>query len=324
MSGGQKQRIAVARAVYANADVYLFDDPLSALDSKVGRQVFRACIAGELAGKTRLLVTNQLQYVPEADKVVVLKDGRVAEAGAYKDLMARKNGVLAEMMHDVQTDMSEEGACAARAVSSQRVPTHGAHAFAFVPVTRDGLVAEKAEQVVPAKSGKLSDKFNASPTHPGPRGPSAPMTAPVVAPGGLTSAESRATGVVSAGVLMAYARAMGGLPVFLQLITLYMLIEALRNAASVWLSVWTASSDSVDGGDAPPPADALLRAAGMLLRAAHKAASSKALFYLAVFCAISFAQVRSCMHALTGPHHPTRTPMGARMSVMRAPPRRSS
>ena len=123
---------------------------------------------------------------------------------------------------------------------------------------------------------------------------------------------------------MAYARAMGGLPVFLQLITLYMLIEALRNAASVWLSVWTASSDSVDGGDAPPPADALLRAAGMLLRAAHKAASSKALFYLAVFCAISFAQVRSCMHALTGPHHPTRTPMGARMSVMRAPPRRSS
>lgn len=110
VSGGQKQRIAVARAVYADADVYLFDDPLSALDSKVGRQVFRACIAGELAGKTRLLVTNQLQYVPEADKVVVLKEGRIVEAGTYADLISRKNGVLAEMMNDVQTDLTDEGA----------------------------------------------------------------------------------------------------------------------------------------------------------------------------------------------------------------------
>lgn len=128
MSGGQKQRIAVARAVYASADVYLFDDPLSALDSKVGRQVFRACIAGELAGKTRVLVTNQLQYVPEADKVVVLKDGHIVESGPYADLMARKNGVLAEMMQDVQTDLADEGAlfrtlCMLRAVLCA-VPHH--------------------------------------------------------------------------------------------------------------------------------------------------------------------------------------------------------
>lgn len=111
MSGGQKQRIAVARAVYAAADVYLLDDPLSALDSKVGRHVFRACITGELAGCTRILVTNQLQYVPEADKVVVLRDGRIAEAGTYADLIGRKGGILAEMMHDVQTDLSDDGAC---------------------------------------------------------------------------------------------------------------------------------------------------------------------------------------------------------------------
>jgi ABC-type multidrug transport system ATPase subunit len=108
ISGGQKQRLAIARAVYANADVYLLDDPLSALDAKVGRRVFWQCIKGELKSKTRLLVTNQLQYVPDADVVVVLKNGRIVESGSYGDLMA-KNGVLADMMQDVQTDAEDTG-----------------------------------------------------------------------------------------------------------------------------------------------------------------------------------------------------------------------
>lgn len=112
VSGGQKQRIQIARAVYASPSVVLLDDPLSALDSKVGRAVFRRCIQGELAGTTRLLVTNQLQYVSEADHVVVLKDGEVAESGKFKALMAT-GGVLAAMMQDVQKDEAPDdaGAC---------------------------------------------------------------------------------------------------------------------------------------------------------------------------------------------------------------------
>lgn len=61
LSGGQKHRVALARAVYAAADVYLLDDPLSAVDVHVGRHIFEDCICGELAGKTRLLVTHQVQ-----------------------------------------------------------------------------------------------------------------------------------------------------------------------------------------------------------------------------------------------------------------------
>jgi hypothetical protein len=61
LSGGQKHRVALARAVYSAADVYLLDDPLSAVDVHVGRHIFEDCICGELAGKTRLLVTHQVQ-----------------------------------------------------------------------------------------------------------------------------------------------------------------------------------------------------------------------------------------------------------------------
>lgn len=67
LSGGQKHRVALARAVYAAADLYLLDDPLSAVDVHVGRHMFESCICGELAGRTRLLVTHQLQVSRGAD-----------------------------------------------------------------------------------------------------------------------------------------------------------------------------------------------------------------------------------------------------------------
>ena len=61
ISGGQKQRINLARAAYSNSDIYLLDDPMSALDTKVGKHVFNACIHEFLKGKTVILVTHQLQ-----------------------------------------------------------------------------------------------------------------------------------------------------------------------------------------------------------------------------------------------------------------------
>ncbi|KAF9619903.1 hypothetical protein IFM89_009685 [Coptis chinensis] len=74
ISGGQKQRVSMARAVYSNSDVYIFDDPLSALDAHVGRQVFDGCIKEELQGKTRVLVTNQLHFLPEVDRILLVHE----------------------------------------------------------------------------------------------------------------------------------------------------------------------------------------------------------------------------------------------------------
>ncbi len=60
LSGGQKARVSLARAVYADTDIVLLDDPLSAVDANVGRHIFEKCISGALAGKTRILVTHQV------------------------------------------------------------------------------------------------------------------------------------------------------------------------------------------------------------------------------------------------------------------------
>ncbi|KAJ6662481.1 hypothetical protein lerEdw1_011895 [Lerista edwardsae] len=90
ISGGQKQRVSLARAVYSNADLYLLDDPLSAVDIHVGKHLFEKVIgsSGLLKNKTRILVTHNLTLLPQADIVVVMEDGRIVKMGSYKELLS--------------------------------------------------------------------------------------------------------------------------------------------------------------------------------------------------------------------------------------------
>jgi ABC-type multidrug transport system fused ATPase/permease subunit len=88
LSGGQRQRISMARAVYADADIYLFDDPLSAVDAMVAHTMFTEGIYKALAGKTRLLVTHQVQFLPKVDRVLYMQEGKIVEDGNFHDLMA--------------------------------------------------------------------------------------------------------------------------------------------------------------------------------------------------------------------------------------------
>ncbi|GLD66233.1 multidrug resistance-associated protein 4-like protein [Lates japonicus] len=88
LSGGQKARVSLARAVYQDADIYLLDDPLSAVDAEVGRHLFEECICGLLRKKPRVLVTHQLQYLKAADQIIVLKEGQMVAQGTYNDLQS--------------------------------------------------------------------------------------------------------------------------------------------------------------------------------------------------------------------------------------------
>ena len=86
LSGGQKQRIGIARAVYSNADLYLLDDPLSAVDAHVGKQLFENVLhskTGLLKDKTRLVATNSLNILQDVDQIIVLDEGVISEQGNY-------------------------------------------------------------------------------------------------------------------------------------------------------------------------------------------------------------------------------------------------
>ncbi|XP_072399315.1 ATP-binding cassette sub-family C member 4-like isoform X2 [Diabrotica undecimpunctata] len=86
LSGGQRARIGLARCVYKNADIYLLDDPLSAVDAKVARSLYDKCIKLFLSDKICLLVTHQLQFLKTANKIIILKDGEIKMIGSYSDL----------------------------------------------------------------------------------------------------------------------------------------------------------------------------------------------------------------------------------------------
>ncbi|XP_036105461.1 multidrug resistance-associated protein 4 isoform X10 [Molossus molossus] len=91
LSGGQKARVNLARAVYQDADIYLLDDPLSAVDAEVGRHLFQLCICQTLYEKITVLVTHQLQYLKAASQILILKDGKMVQKGTYTEFL--KSGV---------------------------------------------------------------------------------------------------------------------------------------------------------------------------------------------------------------------------------------
>ncbi|KAG0271436.1 hypothetical protein BGZ95_000753 [Linnemannia exigua] len=90
LSGGQRARVSLARAAYRESDVYVLDDPLSAVDPKVGRALFQNCINGLLKGKARVLVTHQLQYIKDCENVIVLEQGQVTHIGRVDDVMQQE------------------------------------------------------------------------------------------------------------------------------------------------------------------------------------------------------------------------------------------
>ncbi|KDO65314.1 hypothetical protein CISIN_1g000481mg [Citrus sinensis] len=87
LSGGQKQRIQLARAVYNDADIYLFDDPFSAVDAHTAATLFNECVMAALEKKTVILVTHQVEFLSEVDRILVLEGGQITQSGNYQELL---------------------------------------------------------------------------------------------------------------------------------------------------------------------------------------------------------------------------------------------
>uniref|UniRef100_A0ACD5UVY2 Uncharacterized protein n=1 Tax=Avena sativa TaxID=4498 RepID=A0ACD5UVY2_AVESA len=204
ISGGQKQRVSMARAVYSDSDVYIFDDPLSALDAHVGRQVFDKCIKEELRHKTRVLVTNQLHFLPYVDKILLIHDGVIKEEGTFDELS--NTGEFFKKLMENAGKMEEQ----TEEKQDESKPLDD------IKQTQNGGIAADG----PQKSQDSSSKTK--------QGKSV-----------LIKQEERETGVVSTKVLSRYKNAMGGIWAVTVLFLCYTLTETLRISSSTWLSIWT-------------------------------------------------------------------------------------
>ncbi|XP_018575091.1 multidrug resistance-associated protein 4-like [Anoplophora glabripennis] len=91
LSGGQKARINLARAVYRDVDIYLLDDPLSAVDIHVSKHLYDECINGYLVNKTRILVTHQVHHLKDADHILILNHGQIENEGTFRYLSESDN-----------------------------------------------------------------------------------------------------------------------------------------------------------------------------------------------------------------------------------------
>uniref|UniRef100_A0A0N4ZYB8 Multidrug resistance-associated protein 1 n=1 Tax=Parastrongyloides trichosuri TaxID=131310 RepID=A0A0N4ZYB8_PARTI len=110
MSGGQKARIGLARAVYSNSDIYLFDDPLSAVDSHVGKHIFEKVLGpfGILRNKTRVLVTNNTHILDKADLIIMMEDCKVKRIGKYDTLINDTTGVFNNFIMTVEKEIEKK------------------------------------------------------------------------------------------------------------------------------------------------------------------------------------------------------------------------
>ena len=120
LSGGQKARLALARAVYARADIYILDDPLSAVDQHVGRHLIDNVLGpnGLLAGKTRIMATNSIPVLMEASYIYLLMKGEITESGTYESVMVSKGSIYNIIRHMKDTTRDERESDDATIVAS--------------------------------------------------------------------------------------------------------------------------------------------------------------------------------------------------------------
>ncbi|XP_052077881.1 ATP-binding cassette sub-family C member 5-like [Mytilus californianus] len=220
LSGGQKQRVSLARAVYSDSDIYLLDDPLSAVDVHVGRHLFHTCIKKKLAGKTVILATHQLQYLKHCDEIVAFEDGGIVERG-YHDELLLQNGYYKEMMdkfhYHTNTSMEKQLPIPSK---SKKEDTSNSK------IAKNGVQSEKKD--LPKNSSANSVTTNSS----------ANNVTQHKEKGKLTEREEMVVGKVRFGTYKSYINAAGGFMVCFLVMLSYTLTMGSVVFSDWWLGIW--------------------------------------------------------------------------------------
>ncbi|KAM4711152.1 ATP-binding cassette sub-family C member 4-like isoform 2-T2 [Anableps anableps] len=207
LSGGQKARVNLARAVYQDADIYLLDDPLSAVDAEVGRHLFEQCICGLLKNKPRILVTHQLQYLKAADQILVLKEGHMVAKGTYTEL--QRSGV--DFTSLLKKEEEEE----------QPLPPQDA-----APRSRTLSEMSALSQNSSVLSVKDGDHLQAEPVQ-------------------MVPEESRAQGTIGLKMYVKYLRAGANIVILLFAVLVNLLAQVSYVMHDWWLAYWAGEQDKL-------------------------------------------------------------------------------
>ncbi|PAV84153.1 hypothetical protein WR25_11358 isoform B [Diploscapter pachys] len=238
LSGGQKARVSLARAIYQNLDVYLLDDPLSAVDAHVGRHIFEKVLSpyGMLRTKTRILVTHGLTYTQKADKIVVLQDGKIAEIGTFTELMA-KRGTFYDFYEEYDKKSKSEDS-QEESSDSDREGAKGESKDLEDDGIDIALESEKKMSISSAKENLMADRQVSMISN----GKSPDRIDQIDDKGKLIRKEDVAEGRVKMSVYIEYVRAATYFlfVAYSGLSLCYMIFQVLR---SFWLSAWSDDYD---------------------------------------------------------------------------------
>ena len=240
LSGGQRHRVALARACYQEADIYLLDDPLSAVDAEVGRHLMDHCITGLLSGKTIILVTHQLQYLPQSSAVMILEGGKVADFDTYANLVAK--GVD---FHQFEGEHHDEG------VDEEENVDGGSDVVEEDDVGDAGDVVGDTTKANEAIDGNQAGDANIGADNAENKLERAALDERRKK---ITKAEERAVGQVKREVYRTYFSVWGtrwlpGLLLPLMVLSLAFLEKGLQSGQSWWLSVWSAGVESAPASE---------------------------------------------------------------------------
>ncbi|XP_021410687.2 ATP-binding cassette sub-family C member 3, partial [Lonchura striata] len=244
LSGGQRQRVSLARAVYSSSDIFLLDDPLSAVDSHVAKHIFDKVIGpdGVLKGKTRILVTHGISFLPQVDHIIVLVDGKISEMGSYQELL-KQNKAFAEFLRnyaldeDIEEDeptmLEEEEVLLAEDTLS--IHTDLADNEPVTNEVRKQFLRQLS--VVSSEGGECPNKMSTK-RRVCEKKPAEPPLPRKIANEKLIQAETTETGTVKLTVFWQYMKAVSPV-ISLVICFLYCCQNAAAIGANVWLSDWT-------------------------------------------------------------------------------------
>nr|NP_001303319.1 Multidrug-Resistance like protein 1, isoform R [Drosophila melanogaster]ALI30205.1 Multidrug-Resistance like protein 1, isoform R [Drosophila melanogaster] len=245
LSGGQKQRISLARAVYSDADLYLLDDPLSAVDAHVGKHIFEEVIGpkGILARKSRVLVTHGVTFLPQVDSIYVIKMGEISESGTFDQLVKNKGAFADFIIQHLQEGNEEEEELnqIKRQISSTAdVPellgtVEKAIKLARTESLSDSISVTSADSLM-GGGGSLRRRTKRQDSHDSVAS-AASLKKKQEVEGKLIETEKSQTGGVEFAVYKHYIKSVG---IFLSVATLVLnfVFQAFQIGSNLWLTQW--------------------------------------------------------------------------------------